>query len=149
MVNITAKLTPGNRVENIKEHYATIDGTDTNYTRVTTKLGNYGKRGHLLVFVSGEPRPEDVDGSGIDERPVPGAQGVNEADDKAWRKYNRMEVKIMRAIVGLGLEMNNMEALNIRFSRKAGCGMCPCSPGFIVEVDGQYLGGKALYITVG
>jgi len=149
MVNITAKLTPGIAVENIKEHYATIDGTDTNYTRVTTKLQDYGKSGHLLVFVDGEPKPENIDGSGITERPEPGPKGVDEANDKAWRKYNRMEVKIMRAIVGLGLQMNNMEALNIRFSSKAGCGMCPCSPGFIVEVDGMYLGGKALYITVG
>lgn len=55
------------------------------------------------------------------------------SSDADWRRFNRAEIKVMRAhgdalIASLGLSSD----IEYKFSRKAGCS-CPCSPGFILD----------------
>jgi len=80
------------------------------------------------MYIWGEPSPEAV---GLADRaPAPSRKGDDEALDAEWRRYNRAELKTLRAIAdkaaeGLGVRVD-------RFSRKAGCS-CGCSPGFVLE----------------
>jgi len=80
------------------------------------------------------------------EMPPFGRKGENADNDKAWRDYNREELRLMREELELALKEAKAEAavrdegvwapviealeMKLRFSRKAGCS-CPCSPGFI------------------
>jgi hypothetical protein len=41
--------------------------------------------------------------------------------------------KVIKPLVKQWLTENGYTFTKLSFSRKAGCGMCPCSPGFIVE----------------
>lgn len=71
-------------------------------------------------------------------RPEYTARGEDEASDKAWDKYNRAEIKIMRRKALAWLAANGYEGVKVNFSRHAGCSGCPCSPGFIVEKTLSY-----------
>lgn len=50
----------------------------------------------------------------------------------------------LKPIVIEKLKAEGIDFEKIRWSRKAGCRMCPCSPGFIIE--GHY--GKDFWLTV-
>lgn len=55
--------------------------------------------------------------------------------DKAWKKYNRMEVKSMTGVLEAACKALGLTIESVKFSRFAGCS-CPCSPGFIVKFQG-------------
>lgn len=65
------------------------------------------------------------------ERPAYSIRGEDTESDKAWRKYNRAEIAIMRERAEDLLRRNKFSLTGLRFSRKAGCG-CGCSPGFVL-----------------
>jgi hypothetical protein len=79
----------------------------------------------------------DVD-LGMEHPAFGSVRGSGTDDDKAWRKYNRLEMKVMRALietfVSLIRTLTEFDETDIgfRFSRKAGC-TCPCSPGFVAS----------------
>ena len=55
--------------------------------------------------------------------------------DKAWKKYNRELVKMMKEVAEkANLTNESGQPLKLNYSRKAGCS-CGCSPGFIAEND--------------
>jgi hypothetical protein len=68
-----------------------------------------------------------VDGPGpVMDAPEISRKGDDPESDKAWKAYNREEIKVMQffaAAVGF-------DPKDLRFDRKCGCSMCPCSPGF-------------------
>jgi hypothetical protein len=68
------------------------------------------------------------------DHPPYSVKGDDLANDKAWRKYNKMESDLARAAIDAVFP----EFGKSLFSRKAGCS-CPCSPGFISKslVGGQ------------
>jgi len=78
------------------------------------------------VYIDGEPSPA------MPAPPV-GIKGENAENDAAWVAYNREELRLMRESVVAGLSAHGYSYKALKFSRYAGCGMCPCSPGFIVE----------------
>ena len=54
-------------------------------------------------------------------------------EDKAWRKYNADEIKIMKEAHAALVEQGALpSAEKVRFSKYAGCS-CPCSSGLILE----------------
>lgn len=64
-----------------------------------------------------------------------GLKGEDPDMDKLWSRWNRAEVRVMRedaekTLFAAGID--NGEG-TLKFSRKAGCSLCPCSPGFILE----------------
>lgn len=78
--------------------------------------------------------------------------GDDPENDKAWRKYNRDEVKAMRALLAeLEDELVDMFALvaapKYSFSRRAGCS-CPCSPGFVMDQRLQYMGRVVTQLSI-
>jgi len=64
------------------------------------------------------------------------------AGDFAWRRqhqapYSPKELleKLTEKFAGTGIEV-----VSAKYSRKAGCSTCPCSPGYIVAIKGSYGG---------
>ena len=60
------------------------------------------------------------------EHPPYSVKGDDPSNDKAWRRYNKMECELARAAIAATFPEFGKSA----FSRYAGCS-CPCSPGFI------------------
>ena len=90
-------------------------------------------------------------GNSIDpEMPMPAysLKGDNAELDAAWRKYNREELRLMRAIVDPVVEAEFPELGKLSFSRTAGCS-CGCSPAFRAEgmvIDEEI--GRVSWITI-
>lgn len=94
------------------------------------------QRHQVRVYVSGEGEPDLP-------RPSYMLRGEDPAVDRAWRKYNQAEVKLMRKVIAEVAERYGIHLGELRFSLKAGCS-CPCSPGFIARHVGNY----QVWITV-
>jgi hypothetical protein len=69
----------------------------------------------------------------LGEEPAYSVRGEDEVSDKAWDSYNRSFVKLMKSFATESLAAGGVELPKVSFSRKAGCSMCPCSPGFILD----------------
>jgi len=92
----------------------------------------YDNGRHTYVSVSCDFNPEDIQGSGFTCHPEWSLKGEDPANDKLWRKYNKMEISLQKDLINKAIELemipaNVMEGLS--FSRKAGCS-CGCSPGW-------------------
>lgn len=75
----------------------------------------------------------------LGEQPAITRRGDDAESDKAWDRYNKQNVRIVRdAIVAVLQEMvgyrYTVTGKDVRYSRKAGC-TCNCSPGFILSDD--------------
>jgi len=77
----------------------------------------------------------------VDAKPLYTHRGDDPENDKAWKSYNRDEVRVMRAFAdralpdacnALGIDV----PIELKYSRKAGCS-CGCSPGFIATGGGN------------
>lgn len=68
------------------------------------------------------------------------------AGDLAWRREHSapLSVRALRALLSDIGEEALSKAATIRYSRKCGCSMCPCSPGFVVLADEESLDDKRL-----
>ncbi len=95
-----------------------------------TKPEPYGSRQkHTIVSVINPFDPEDF---GFDARPEYSRKGENPELDKAWKKYNKIEVNLQRGIIDQAVKHGMIEedlAKELKWSRKAGCS-CGCSPGW-------------------
>jgi hypothetical protein len=95
-----------------------------------TKPEPYGSRQkHTIVSIINPFDPEDF---GFDGRPEYSRKGENPELDKAWRKYNKIEVNLQRGIIDQAVKHGMIEedlAKELKWSRKAGCS-CGCSPGW-------------------
>jgi len=57
--------------------------------------------------------------------------------DFAWRREHKKpfsEREILDAVRDTVIRLGH-RIKSIKYSRKAGCSMCPCSPGFIINTD--------------
>jgi hypothetical protein len=93
-----------------------------------------------------------VDGVSMDDvtEPAYTPRGDDPANDQRWDAYRRVQIQRMRdaafdamhelmAVAGAGMDLNRalfaeqLLAAKLAFSKKAGCSMCDCSPGFITD----------------
>lgn len=91
------------------------------------------------IYTSGTATTPD-----FDHPPYGSSRGDGSEEDKAWRRYNREEIKLqrelatraIRALQQHGLQTYGMTVgtVETKFSRTAGCG-CGCSPGLILQAD--------------
>ena len=82
------------------------------------------------------------------EMPAYSIKGEDPEVDAAWRKYNREELCLMRAIVDPVVQAEFPELGKLSFSRTAGCS-CGCSPAFRAEgmvIDEEI--GRVSWITI-
>jgi hypothetical protein len=69
--------------------------------------------------------------------------------NRRTRPYNEYRKLIPQALKQLGLSPEQISNMKFSWSKKAGCTMCPCSPGFIVEVGyNEKLNGNNVWVTI-
>jgi hypothetical protein len=130
--------------ENLMFAFSTVTGRHTVQARFMghDDLVHGARYSRAYVTVS----DEEVGG----ERPPYGSQrGDGSDEDKAWKKYNRLELNTMKLKLGLVTEvlqaggyLRPEPGARWNFSRNAGCS-CGCSPGFVrkgTRVSGYYRG---------
>jgi hypothetical protein len=90
------------------------------------------KFGKVRVFVSGEDEPT------FDHPGFGSVRGDGSDEDRAWKRYNREELRLQRELVAqayVAVPELAADLGGLSFSRKAGCS-CGCFPGFIAEGRG-------------
>lgn len=112
------------------------------------RIRDYRKKS--IVYVS-TPSPEHFS---MMNRPDYNSKRNDGSDnDKLWKEYNKLEVKIQR--LGVEFYRNEIaEKLNVpsdqlkfKWSRTAGCS-CGCSPGWLVYNAGTRVGDYRFYVTM-
>jgi hypothetical protein len=83
------------------------------------------RHGKARVYVWNAPEPKI-------ELPAPTVRGVDLEVDKAYDRYNRSLVRIMKSWAVEAQEQGLIPEGTLKFSNKAGCS-CLCSPGFILS----------------
>jgi len=86
----------------------------------------------------------------VDMGDRPFATGGTIGDDFAWRRTHESPLppQVVLDFVKDYLKAHGHEAVSAFYSRKAGCSMCPCSPGYIIRLKDPYRGNvKAIWIT--
>ena len=108
------------------------------------------RSGKVRVFVTlDHPFPEPTGPK------CPGGEGAKcgrpagecrEVDHKVWtNEYMRPALAEERSLLAEALGREEFEALGkLTFSSRAGCSMCPCSPGFVAEAKGT----QDLHVTL-
>ena len=86
----------------------------------------WGKQRKTRIYVSGEHLNELAESFSEFYEPY----GEERPEYKAGRRVYRKEERTMitTALEGIGIDFDK-----IKHSQKAGCSMCPCSPGWIAE----------------
>jgi hypothetical protein len=82
---------------------------------------------------------EEVDKELLGDHPPYGSEhGDGSDEDKAWKAYNRAELKMMKEVATKTFALWDVEFKG-NYSRTAGCS-CGCSPAFILKDDkGRYM----------
>lgn len=106
---------------------------ESNYPR---KDGYYSTSMKRWVNTDAGNRPYDESRVFID---FEGETVLDNLNNRVARPYTTL-----KPIVIAKLNEEGIEFTKIRWSKKAGCRMCPCSPGFIIE--GHH--GKDFWLTV-
>lgn len=120
------------------------EGTVQSWTATVSFRGHYGDRANAkknIIFRDGVPAPHelDVNHPWYMEEPKPSVKGVDKDNDKLWRKFNRLELKLDEAFLNSFFNAASFEIQSFlieagwygrKFSMYAGCSMCKCSPGY-------------------
>lgn len=103
-----------------------------------TDEGRWARSNRVRIFWSekygGDLTQEDI----VGEQPDITIRGEDPESDKAWDAYNRWEKKVAKeALVGVLSKAVGRKVLpnEVKYSRKAGCSLCACSPGFITAPE--------------
>lgn len=119
---------------NTTTHTAVIMHDDMCCLEVHSSRCTYPDRQkHTIIYISHPYKPEHLKTDGIQEQPAQSSKGDDAELDKAWRKYNKAELKIQKQIINKAVEIGQLQesiAKELKWSRKAGC-FCGCSPGWI------------------
>lgn len=108
-----------------------------------TRRSEYGPvpTGKVRVFVSLDndfPTPTGPKCRGSKKCGYFGPAACGEVDHSVWtNQYMKPGLAEQRALLEEALGREQFEALGkLTFSVRAGCSMCPCSPGFVAEARG-------------
>jgi hypothetical protein len=67
--------------------------------------------------------------------------------NRTSRPYQDWKPLVIKQLADMGIEYSR-----VRWSQKAGCSMCPCSPGFVVDdaryTDGRRVTGLDIWLTL-
>lgn len=99
------------------------------------------RSGKVRVFVTVDhpfPEPTGPLCRGSEKCGYYGPAACGEVDHQVWTsQYMKPGLAEQRALVAEALGREEFEALGkLTFSVRAGCSMCPCSPGFVTEARG-------------
>lgn len=105
--------------------------------RVETRYWSADGRKKARAYVWGATEPdmkaleELANTQGLDSPYT--TRGDDPVMDKAWSKFNREIVKNQRQVLNAALSAFDNHPVKVTFSIHAGCGSCPCSPGFVLS----------------
>jgi len=122
-----------------------------NWTATVSFRGQYGDRANAkknILFRSGVPSPHELETSHswYMEEPKPSVKGADKENDKLWRKFNRVELKLDEMFLNAFFNVASFEIQSFlieagwyerKFSMYAGCSMCKCSPGYNMKSAGS------------
>ena len=132
-----------------------------NWTATVSFRGRYGDRANAkknVLFRNGVPNPHELETNHAwyMEEPKPSVKGVDLANDKLWRKFNRMELKLDEMFLNAFFNAASFEIQSFlieagwygrKFSMYAGCSMCKCSPGYNMKSAGGNIKNTAIDVT--
>lgn len=87
------------------------------------------------------------------EKPEHSVKGQDKENDKLWRRYNKLELKLDEAFLAGFFNVASFEIqsflieagwYNMKFSMRAGCSMCPCSPGYNLKSANGFIKNTAI-----
>ena len=137
------------------------DPASQNWTATVNIRGQYGDRASArknILFRGGVPAPHELDVNHVwyMAEPKPSVKGVDLDNDKLWRKFNRTELKIDEAFLCAFFNAASFEIQSFlieagwygrKFSMRAGCSMCPCSPGYNLKSANGFIKNTAIDVT--
>jgi hypothetical protein len=99
----------------------------------------------LRVFADGEESIDFTKAYEMASERDSHSKGVDEETDKLFSSLNRKVVKNKKALIVEAMESVDIVRViladhNFGWYKSAGCGMCPCSPGFIADVKSPVIG---------
>jgi hypothetical protein len=111
-----------------------------------------------ILFRGGVPSPKELETSHpwYMEDPKPSVKGVDKENDKLWRRFNRMELKLDEAYLNAFFNAASFEIQSFlieagwysrKFSMYAGCSMCKCSPGYNLKSANGFIKNVAIDVT--
>ena len=132
-----------------------------NWTATVSFRGRYGDRANAkknIIFRDGVPSPKELDASHpcYMEEPMPSVKGVNKENDKLWRKYNKLELKLDDTFLCAFFNVASFEIQSFlieagwygrKFNMYAGCSMCRCSPGYNLKSANGFIQNTAIDVT--
>jgi len=145
--------------------FEVVDVLDKSYNvKLTVNRRNserYGAKGNVF-YIDGTPSPHELCTMHkfYHEELDAGPQGLDPEQDKKWKKYNRLEVKIFNMYInrfmdylrGMGYPYQHLYYYildagidNRKWNLHAGCSMCKCSPGF--KMKGNHITNHSFSLT--
>lgn len=102
-----------------------------------------------MIFISTPWSPEELPAPKFAGPPSYSKKGDDPENDKLWKKYNKAEIALMREALQMAVDKGLAPEflLKSKYSRYCGC-TCPCSPGFVFQLDRYAPGGQSWYITI-
>lgn len=104
----------------------------TQSTKKYTKDYRHNRKS-VLLFIDGE-------------RPL--NNGGNPIDDIIWRRTHDQPLSnetVKKLLTEMAFEEFPQTVVSVKYDRKAGCTMCPCSPGYVITIKEPYSGQKHAY----
>ena len=71
-------------------------------------------------------------------------ENLENRSSRPYNDYCKAIQDTVRAEFGIPAD----KSFKLNWHQYAGCRTCPCSPGFLVQCDGFYIGRKDLHITI-
>ena len=111
-----------------------------------------------ILFRGGVPSPDELkpDHCWYMQKPEHSIKGADKVNDKLWRKYNRTELKLDETFLHAFFNVASFEIQSflieagwygMKFSMRAGCSMCPCSPGYNLKSANACITNTAIDVT--
>ena len=132
-----------------------------NWTATVSFRGRYGDRMNAkknIIFRDGVPSPKELETNHpwYMEMPEHSVKGQDKDNDKLWRKYNKLELKLDEAFLSAFFNAASFEIQSFlieagwygrKFSMRAGCSMCPCSPGYNLKSANGFIKNTAIDVV--
>jgi hypothetical protein len=132
-----------------------------NWTATVTFRDRYSERSSAkknIVFRDGVPSPKELEPNHAwyMEMPEHSVKGKDKENDKLWRKYNKLELKLDEAFLAGFFNVASFEIQSFlieagwysrKFSMYAGCSTCRCSPGYNLKSANGFIKNVAIDVV--
>lgn len=132
-----------------------------NWTATVTFRDRYGDRANAkknIIFRDGVPSPRELEANHpwYMEIPEHSVKGQDKENDKLWRKYNKLELKLDDTFLCAFFDVASFEIQSFlieagwygrKFSMYAGCSTCRCSPGYNLKSANGFIRNVAIDVV--